>query len=252
MSIEVVTDASIGNAPPADGIALGPDTALVVDGNGASAVLDMNGEFYGISALGAVMLKGAMVFGRKLTAELVARRFGVEPQRIAADLDTLIADLRKRGVGSANAEPLAHRKAGARIAAGLLAGIFRVTRQNKTRAAATLTLSRLSYALFGWKATVAAWTTRFPEAQGTADAAQARDIDMVVRRVSARNWVGADCKERALSCFTLARAAGLPASLHIGVALYPLGGHCWCRIGEHLVSDDAERCARFLPVFRYT
>jgi hypothetical protein len=119
------------------------------------------------------------------------------------------------------------------------------------RATAILILSRLSYALFGWKATVAAWTARFPEAQGTADALKAREIDMVVRRACARNWVGADCKERALSCFTLARAAGRPASLHIGVALSPLGGHCWCRIGEHLVSDDAERCARFLPVFRY-
>jgi hypothetical protein len=127
-----------------------------------------------------------------------------------------------------------------------------MSRKSKPRAMAALGLSRLSFAVFGWKATIRAWRSRFPEAQGVVHPAQAQEIDAVVRRVSARNWIGADCKERALSCFSLARAAGLPASVHVGVALYPLGGHCWSKIGDILVSDDAERCGKFLPVFRYS
>jgi hypothetical protein len=252
MSIEVITDASQRTVQMRDGIRLGPDAALVLDPNGSSAVLDMNGEFYGISAIGALMLKGALACGRRMTAQILAKRFGVEPSRIAADLDRLIDDLHKRGVVEGrSASKAIGQDAGARFAAALLAGVFRITRRNRPRAAASLALSRLSFALFGWKATIGAWRVRFPESEGVVEPAKAREIDNVVRRVSARNWIGADCKERALSCFSLARAAGLPASLHIGIALYPLGGHCWCKIGDHLVSDDAERCDKFLPVFRY-
>lgn len=254
MQIEVITGSSMGSGDAPDAVALGPHAALVLDPAGASAVLDMAGNFYGVSALGAALLKGALRFGREATARAAARRFGIPEERAAADLDRLIGDLSARGVLRRGDDAGTGRSdGGARIAAGLLAGIFRLTGSAALRARAALLFARLSFALFGWRPTIDAWRARFPEAEGArrVDPAEARAIDGAVRASAARNWMGADCKERALACFTMARAAGLPASLHIGVALYPLGGHCWARIGDIVVSDDAERCNRFLPVFRY-
>jgi hypothetical protein len=251
MSIEVILNAAAKTPPAPDAIALSADAALVLDTNGASAVLDMNGAFFGISTIGAVMLKGALLHGREATANMLAQRFGVEPARIATDLDRLITDLQVRGVIHGHSTSKTPRRlSGAAFAARFLAGIFRITRKDSRRAVASLVLSRLSFALFGWKATIDAWRSRFPERKGS-ETAQASAIDAVVRHHAARIWIGIDCKERALSCFALARAAGLSATLHVGVALHPLGGHCWCRVGSQVVGDDAENCDRYLPVFRY-
>jgi hypothetical protein len=59
------------------------------------------------------------------------------------------------------------------------------------------------------------------------------------------------CKERALCCWALARAAGLAATLVVGLQLFPLAGHCWCEVGSWTLSDDRARCDLYTPVIRY-
>jgi hypothetical protein len=254
MSIEVITGPASGSTTAQDAIALSPDAALIVDPAGASAVVDMSGSFYGISAIGAEMLKGALTNGRRQTAEAMARRFGVAVERVATDMEQLIGRLQANGAMLASSSARSPRAPlGARLGAGAVAGIVRLAGRSRLRARIALKAARLSFALFGWRATVDAWRSRFPATAtpSASTAEQARAIDTLVRGIAARDMSGSDCKERALTCFALARAAGLPASLHVGVALYPLGGHCWCRVGDVVVSDDKESCDRFLPVFCY-
>jgi hypothetical protein len=253
MSIEIILAKPETAPADVDAVGLGADAALVIDSAGSSVLLDMNGEFYGISPVGAAMLKSALAHGRQAAVEALARRYRIEPARVGADLDRLLRDLTARGVVRGGRAPVKRRHAvGARVAAGLLGGMLRLSGKPGVRAAAALLASRLSFALFGWRATLDAWRSQFPQAGAAAVAPQAaRAIDLAVRRVAARDWTGVDCKERALSCFALARAENLPASVHVGIALYPLGGHCWCRIGDLVVSDEVERCDRFLPVFNY-
>ena len=136
--------------------------------------------------------------------------------------------------------------------ARMLRTVFRLTRRPRTRAAAALALSRVSFALFGWNATVDAWRARFPARSGSApDTAIDPAIDESVRDMASSNWLGVDCKERALSCFAMARAEGRPAALNIGIALYPLGGHCWCTTDDAVIGDDQKRYQTFIPVFQF-
>jgi hypothetical protein len=118
-----------------------------------------------------------------------------------------------------------------------------------------LSTAKLSIRLFGWVRTVAAWQRRFPAAgsliaDGTE--AAARGIDEAVCSAAAINPLGVACKERALACWALARTAGLPATLVIGIDLFPLTGHCWCEVGPWIVSDHPDNVTRYIPALRYS
>jgi Transglutaminase-like superfamily len=76
-------------------------------------------------------------------------------------------------------------------------------------------------------------------------------IDTAVRQAAARHILKVECKERALCCWVLARRAGVPAQLVVGICLFPLEGHCWCECGEWIFSDDRDRCASYHPVITY-
>jgi hypothetical protein len=53
----------------------------------------------------------------------------------------------------------------------------------------------------------------------------AADADMIaeaVRHTAARHLPGVSCKERSLTCWALCRMAGIPASVVLGISLFPL------------------------------
>jgi hypothetical protein len=116
-------------------------------------------------------------------------------------------------------------------------------------------LARLSFALFGWAATVAAWQeahAQFPSRQaGARDAGMIQALDTTVRAAVAFHPVAVACKERALCAWSLARAAGLHASLIVGIELFPMAGHCWCEVAALALGDDQDRCDQFTPVARW-
>lgn len=68
---------------------------------------------------------------------------------------------------------------------------------------------------------------------------------------AANHPISVACKERALCSWSLARAAGLHASIIVGVFLFPIAGHCWCKVGTQTLGDDQERCDEFTPVARW-
>jgi hypothetical protein len=117
-----------------------------------------------------------------------------------------------------------------------------------------LLAARASMALFGWQATLAAWTQTIRGQSAVAGAADATctTIDDAVRSASAWLPTGTTCKERALGGWAMARMAGRAATVVIGVAQHPLGAHAWCAAGPSMIlGDDPAVCRRHLPVFRY-
>lgn len=250
----IVAESELGSGGPE--YTLSPDAALILMPDGRGYVLDMGDRFYGVSAIGARMLCDVLAFGRAGARDRIAAEFDAPLSRIDADLEQLVGELRVRGAirrrdeaGTPPGVPL-----GAKLVAGAVGTVFRLTRSIRARAAFAVTAARLSCKLFGWVATVSAWRLGVPARAAAAPESgphAARAIDDEVRNACARLPLALDCKERALGCWALARSAGLPATLIIGVVHYPLSGHCWCEVGTSIVSDAAENCARYTPVFRY-
>lgn len=230
---------------------LARDVALIVAEHGDGCIVDLNGSFYAVSSVGAAMLRDTVESGRAAAITRNAARYAVEETRIATDLDDLLGDMIRRGLlqrGRGRQSP-GIRRALANVIAGMMRLALRFARAERARAWIALTLARLSFLLLGWNATVGAWRARRGgERSASPDARRA--IDAAVRGVAARHMMNVDCKERALACFALARAAGLPATLVVGVDFYPLAGHSWCESGADVLGDEAAHCRRFTPAFR--
>ncbi len=244
----------VGDDAVAD-YALAPDVALVVIESGDGCVVDLSGSFYSLSPVATAMLRDIVTVGRDVAVTRSAGRYGVEEARIAADLDSFLGDMERRGLLQS---PRPRRRPGVRrmlapAIAGLALGALRLARSQRGRARIALTLARLSFLVAGWNATVKAWRRRLPAAQGGVarlSEQSARAIDEAVRHAAAGHVMNVDCKERALACFALARLTGLPATLVVGIDFYPLAGHSWCETGSSVIGDEEAHCRRFTPAFR--
>lgn len=230
------------------GLRLAPDTALVVTRSGAAFLLAMGSSFYALSASGAFLLKKALLEGEAKAAEAAAATYGIARDEAAGDLSLLLAELRDCGLIAGQAAAPQAAGAGARAIAAMARRVSRMPGL-KARAVALLALARLSFLARGWVRTVAAWREAFPLAAAPAPNLSA--IDQAVRAMSAKVPFGGNCKERALTAWALARAAGVPAALVVGFVFHPLNGHTWCEAGGRIIGDTADHCAPYEPVFRY-
>jgi hypothetical protein len=236
---------------------LAPDVILVPVPDGSARLLDLGGKFYAIPAVGAEMLREALDAGPARAAGRLAERYGVDVAQVRADLDDFLRDLRRQGLLRAAPAAPAGRRPGTILAFCTLApALWLASRAGRgVRNWLLLALARLSFPLFGWARTVAVWRRVFPPASGRLlpeeGERKAAMVDEAVRRSAAGHLFRVDCKERALCCWVLARSAGVPAVLVVGVQLFPLQGHCWCEFGTRLFSDDRDRCEAYQPVARY-
>lgn len=240
------------NADACADYALTPHAALLVTETGNGFVFDMAGEFYAVPPVGAVMLRHALESGEDRAVAEIAALYEADAATVRTDLRGLLANLMSRGVIRSRDEAAApaRRSLGARVIARM-ARLALALPGPTLQAGATLTLSRLSFMLFGWAATLAAWRDAMPAAARESGVTYAA-IDEAVRSVSARLPFGGACKERALSAFVMARRAGLPASVVVGVVQYPLGAHAWCEAAPStILGDEIDNCARYRAVFRY-
>jgi hypothetical protein len=244
--------------PNASEYSLSPDAAVLVMEDGSARIIDMGDCFYAVSPIGSLMLRETLENGPAGAVQKVVVEYAITPSQGEADLGRFLTNLERRGILLRRGEVAGRSSAGspgARLLARMLKTVIRFRRSPKAQAAALLTFARLSLKLFGWAQTVRAWKRSFSLREGRALAdnveALAQRIDDAVCSAAAHHPLGVACKERALSCWALARRAGVSAALVIGVEHFPLSGHCWCQIGVRIVSDRPDNCARYVPVLRY-
>jgi hypothetical protein len=237
---------------------LPPDVIFLTVEDGSARLLNMGGGFHAMPAVGARMLRETLANGAAAAATRIAADYGVARQQVESDLTVFLRDLEGQGLlrsRNSHRSGLTIRAGLARLLLGpAIPATHRCLRSPEAKARALLGLARLSFAAFGWTSTVAVWRkahAHFPARQaGDGDAETIRAMEGTVRAAAASLPVAVACKERALCSWSLARTAGLRASIVVGVELFPIGGHCWCEIGTHAL-DDRERCERFTPVARW-
>ncbi len=238
---------------------LSPDVIFVTVDDGSARLLDMAGDFHAVPAIGARMLQETLANGADAAVTRIAEDYGVARQQVQDDLAVFLGELEKQGL-LYNERRRRGRPGGASGLARLLLqpwlhGAHRLLRSPEAKARVLLALARLSFALFGWSRTVAVWQgmhARFPVRQaGEQEAGMIEALDRAVRAAVASHTVSVACKERALCSWSLARAAGLDASIIVGVFLFPIAGHCWCEVGTQTLGDDRDRCDEFTPVARW-
>jgi hypothetical protein len=234
---------------------LSPDVAVVVMQDGSARVLDMADRFYAIPRSAAMILQGVLEDGLDAATRRLADAFRLDEQRARADVEQFVQQLTSRGILLRAGEPVSRPKS---FAAGVLARVMKAVFLLPTlglKAAALLTVARVSCALCGWTATVEAWKRRFPPARADVlhdrDRARVAEIESAVARRAARHILGMECKERSLTCWALTRAVGLPAAMIIGADFYPLAGHVWCEAGARIISDDPQHCRRYQRLLCY-
>lgn len=218
-------------------------------------ILDMDrGRFYGLDTVASLLLSLALERGPDGAASEVARIYGVEQDRVRADLEGLRASLHQRRL-LANGE-VSHAPV-RRWLPGWPVGPCRVRGSVTARLAGRL-LRRAwrSLRLSGWASTL--WLWQRPAgptlAVGPEEAeALITTVDDAIRDAAARQLLfPVACKERAVVGYHLLRGVyALPAELVIGVQHYPFGVHAWVEIGRRTVTDDEAHCAAFAPVARF-
>jgi hypothetical protein len=258
----MITAVLSAESPCADAsYALPPHVVLLLVQDGTARLLDLDGYFYALSTTGAQMLQEALERDTPSAVHNIALQYGVDSRRVHRDFEAFLRAL--------EGQRLIYRRASrgrtstprttlpSLLLAPLLRRVCCSPSPLKARVWTLLTLGYLSLRLFGWTQTVMAWQ-RCSRDAGQSPAVQAsehtaRAFAEAVCSVAATHVCNIGCKERALCCWALVRAAGLPATLVLGVDLFPLTSHCWCDCGAFVLSDsDEDHCERFTPVVRYT
>jgi hypothetical protein len=207
--------------------------------DGSARILDLDGHFFAVSAVGAEMIQAALERGIAAASSEIGARYEIAPEIVRADVEELLANLRRRGL-LCRSDKNHHR--GTSTAAILLVPLLVVIREFpcslSLKAGILLTAARFSCTLFGWAKTVAAWQRTFAPKR----ARPATEIKSIVDRVheairdaASRLYFRVECKERALASWALLSWAKLPANLVVGVEFYPFAGHCWCTSGDRIV-----------------
>jgi hypothetical protein len=238
---------------------LAPDVILVLVHDGTARLLDMDGRFYAVSAIGAETLQGSLEQGTEAAVSKISAQYGEAPQRVRKDLTAFLQQLEKRRLIQRQGSNRRKRTPNTSFPFLTLAPSLHVVHHDvhslKVKAWSLLTLARFSFSLFGWARTIAAWQRYYHGLSdpGTVQPAEetAKVVDDVVRTTAAHHMIGMGCKERSLCCWALLRSAGLSASVILGINLFPLASHCWCVSGSFTLSDYQDQCEKFIPVMRY-
>jgi Transglutaminase-like superfamily/Coenzyme PQQ synthesis protein D (PqqD) len=237
---------------------LAPDVLLLLIQDGTARLLDMDGCFYALSASGATMLQETLQHDTMTAAQRIATHYGVPAQHVQGDIEPFLSALERRHLIH-HREARRTYKTTSTLPFLALAAARRVMHGNggslRSKAWILLTVARLSFDLFGWAHTIAAWQRYFRQVahqasvQGREDTIRA--IDEAVRAVAAEHVFAMGCKERSLCCWALLRSVGVPAAVVLGINLFPLASHCWCESGPWMLSDYQDQCEKFTPVARY-
>lgn len=242
---------------------LSRDVVLVAVQDGTARLLDLGGSLYAVSKTGAVMLAAALEGEQQEVCGKLATLFKFDREQIRAEMAEFLRDLETRRL--VKPPGMRHRlwPSLGELLAWLIAPIvLACTRSSDrwlgTRIWSLITVSYLATRLFGWTNTIRVWQRYLgPERSGSGlhsgdENMLLNNITEHVTRAIARHPLNIGCKERALCCWTLARAAGLPARIVLGIDLFPFALHCWCESRSQILADRFEgRCDRYTPILAY-
>jgi hypothetical protein len=258
MLTAIQTRSSLQTSDAAD-FSLSPDVILVTVHDGSARLLDMAGRFHAVPAVGTIMLQETLANGAAAAVNRVSQDYGVDTTQVRNDLAVFLRELEDQGLLCSRRNRPRWRRTNTWLARLFLRpalyAIHRVLRSQEAKARALLGLARIAFGLFGWSRTISVWKeahSRYAARQAGEPEEQAvGELDEVVRAAAANHPLGVECKERALCCWALARAAGLDAAVVVGIDLFPLAGHCWCEVGSRTLSDYQDRCVAYTPVGRW-
>jgi hypothetical protein len=245
------------NRETRSGYVLHPDVVFIPTEDGTAQLLDLDGSAFFLSETASKMLKGVLERGEADTLERIAAEHNTNLDGVRADLSALLANLRARGLVRRGDERLHRMTLRSVIAISIsfpTLKILRFVRDQRLKALALLVVARLCFLLAGWARTVDAWRKCLNISQVRAlDPDRETLIDTIdsAIRDSANNLIWIACKERALCGWFMLRSAGVPATLVLGVRFSPFSGHCWCELGERILTDSPENCEGYMRVVRY-
>jgi len=242
-----------------DNYRLGSDVLLLIVHDGTARILDLGGNVCAISETGTMMLESVLRDGVDRASMTLAAYFGTAVERIRHDTDLLLHDLVRQGLlvapGIRQPDRSLRARCSAFIAPIVAMCVRSPIRSLRVKASLLLGLSYISNRMLGWAITVEIWkrVTSLVSAKKELREAETLDtIDAVVAEAMAVFPLNVGCKERALCCWALTRAAGIPARIVLGIDLFPFALHCWCEYGSRVLADRSEgRCDRYTPIMAY-
>lgn len=252
------TPAAAGSPEGKAEYSLSSDVILFPVDDGSERLLDLDGDFYALSAIGAEMLKGTLADGAEATVGRIARQYSASETQVRTDLQALLGELRKKGLLHRSDGRSLSRRLRAVAATVLMVPILScfdlIRSRERLRITPFLIFARLCFSTLGWARTVEVWQNSVHPAKTSYSASEQEEIitkvDEAVRRSAAR-LPSIACKERALCCWFTLRSMNIPATLVVGVQLFPMAGHCWCETGKHVLTDFPDRVETYVPVIRY-
>jgi hypothetical protein len=205
------------------------------------------------------MLQWTLTHGAEAAVQQVAGQYDVGADRVRIDLGHLLRELEQRrlvrGPWSGKRSPGKDSCLPYQVLAPLLSSIRFLFQALRAEAWAILALAYLCCRILGWPKTVTVWRQFYGNARGNASgggwAGRVAAVDEAVRKAASSHVLPVGCKERSLCNWALLRANGWPATLVVGINLFPLSAHCWCESGPWILGDERERCEDFAPVVRY-
>src|SRR5262245_25414248 len=84
---------------------LADDVIFVPVDDGSARLLNMGGDFYALSGVGAEMLRGVLDHGIAATVREIADRYDIESTRAQSDLLDLLKKLRRSGLVRSGSAP---------------------------------------------------------------------------------------------------------------------------------------------------
>jgi hypothetical protein len=245
------------NPAASGGYELGPDVVLMPLEDGTARLVDLDGSWFGLSEMAAEMVHSFLERGEQETVQRIAGEYNTDLDRVGADLTTLLATLRAKGLIRRSSGRLPKVRLRTVIAITIsypALNILGLVRNQRLKALTLLTAARLCFALTGWARTVDAWrkclgTSHILAANSEREAI----IDTIdnATRPSANDLRSIACKERALCCWYMLHSSGVPAKLVMAVRFFPFSGHCWCEVDERILTDSPENCKAYTPVICY-
>jgi len=241
----------------AENYILAPHAVFLSAQDGSARVLDLNGQFYTLSAIGADILSSVLMSELDFSVGKIAGIYGVDSFKVRQDASNLIQKFRRQGVILNRSGKFWHsiwNMIALLISAPLLLAIRLLIWHRPCRIWLLLLLSRASFFMFGWERTVQVWNSclRLRKNKKINDVGRIlEDIDVLVRQTASNHPFQMQCKERSLCCWVMTRIVGIRTRLVVGIQIFPLEGHCWCEYDNEILTDARTRCDNYSVLRTY-